>query len=341
MGPRVLITPNALSPAGILLTRLAIALALICLVFSLLWWDRDGLRDQQDGEVSFTDVVYFTMITVTTVGYGDIVPVSTRARLVDALVVTPIRFGIWFLFLGTAYQLILRRYMEGYRMAKLQQTLKEHLIICGFGHTGVSATKELLARDITAEKILVIDKNEERVRLAGSLGVSAFQADATQEAVLREAVIDKAKALIIATDRDDSTALILLTARHLHPTVRIVVSAKEQENVKLFKQGGADAIISPATFGGCILAAAVDQGHMVQYLDDLLSASGNIALVERPVRDNEIGKAPAELKPDLLLRLYRGNRMVPLTDIESAGSLQKGDIMVLLTTGQKRTTRDQ
>ncbi|MDH5337004.1 MAG: ion channel [Nitrospira sp.] len=68
-----------------------------------------GLRDQADGEMSFSDVVYFTMITVTTVGYGDIVPISTHARLLDALVITPIRFGLWFLFLGTAYQLIIRR----------------------------------------------------------------------------------------------------------------------------------------------------------------------------------------------------------------------------------------
>lgn len=74
--------------AGILLTRLAIALALFGLVFGLLWWDRDGLPDQRDGKVSFTDVVYFTTITVTTVSYGDIVPVSIRARLLDALVVT-------------------------------------------------------------------------------------------------------------------------------------------------------------------------------------------------------------------------------------------------------------
>ncbi|MDH4087663.1 MAG: ion channel [Nitrospira sp.] len=59
--------------------------------------------------MSFSDVVYFTMITVTTVGYGDIVPISTHARLLDALVITPIRFGLWFLFLGTAYQLIIRR----------------------------------------------------------------------------------------------------------------------------------------------------------------------------------------------------------------------------------------
>ncbi len=330
-GHRVIVTPNAWPPTLVLATRLGIVVLLFFLVFSLLWWDRDGLRDQIDGEVSFTDVVYFTMITVSTVGYGDIVPVSTRARLIDALIVTPIRFGIWFLFLGTAYQLILRQYMEGYRMTKLQSTLSRHLIICGFGHTGLSTTKELLARGAQADQILVIDRDEERVRLAGSLGVAAFQADASQEAVLREAVIEKAKAVIIAAGRDDSSALMLLTARHLNSNVRIIVSAKEEENVKLFKQGGADAIVSPATFGGYIIAAAVDHGHMVHYLDDLLTAGGKVSLIERAVRPDEIGKAPADLKPDVLLRLYRGTDMMSLLELERAGRLQRDDIMVLLT----------
>ena len=232
---RIVVTPNAWSPARILATRFALVFVLFGLVLSLLWWDRDGLLDQHDGEISFSDVVYFTMITVTTVGYGDIVPVSTSARMLDALVVTPIRFGIWFLFLGTAYQLIIRQYMEGYRMTKLQETLNRHIIVCGFGHTGLSTVKELMARGVRSDQMIIIDTLEERVRLAGSIGIAGFQADGTQEAVLRDAVIDKAKAVIIAAGRDDSSALMLLTARHLNPTVRIIVSAKEEENVKLFK----------------------------------------------------------------------------------------------------------
>jgi len=317
-----------------LATRLGIAILLFVLVFSLLWWDREGLRDSLDGEISFSDIVYFTMITVSTVGYGDIVPVSTRARLLDALVITPIRLGIWLLFLGTAYQLIIRQYMEGHRMATLRATLNRHIIICGFGHTGLSAAKELMARGVTAEQIVVVDPLEERVRLAGSLGVAAFQADATQEAVLRDAVIDKAKAVIIAAGRDDSSTLMLLTIRHLNPKVRIIVSAKEEENVKLFKQGGADAIVSPATFGGYIIAAAVDHGHMVQYLDDLLTAGGRVSLLERTVEPGEIGKTPADLKPDVLLRLYRGGTLISLLELEQAGRLQAGDILVLLTSAQ-------
>ncbi len=329
--PRVLVTPNTWSPFQTLTIRFGLALLLFVLIFLLLWWERDGLRDQIDGHVSFTDVVYFTMITVTTVGYGDIVPVSTSARLLDALVVTPVRLVIWVLFLGTAYQLIIRQYMEEYRMAKLQAALNQHHIICGFGHTGQSTVKELLVRGVHADQIVVIDQQEAQVRLAGSMGIAAFQADATQEDVLREAAIHKAKAVIISSGRDDSSVLMLLTARHLNPAVRTIVSAKQEENVKLFRQGGADAIVSPATFGGYILAAAVDHRHMVDYFNDLLTAGGQIRLIERPVRADEIGKRPEDLKPEVLLRIYRGTTMIPLFELDQAGCLQEGDIMVLIT----------
>lgn len=136
--PRILFTPADLTPGRTLLFRLALVLALLGLVILILWLDRAGLRDQFDGDLSFNDIVYFTMVTVTTVGYGDIVPVTPRARLIDALVVTPIRVVVWFLFLGTAYQLVIRRYMEAYRMAKLHARLDKHVVVCGFGHTGLS-----------------------------------------------------------------------------------------------------------------------------------------------------------------------------------------------------------
>lgn len=329
--PRVIVMPDTWSPFQTLTARFGLAFLLFILVFLLLWLHRNGLRDQIDGHVSFSDVVYFTMVTITTVGYGDIVPVSTTARLLDALIVTPARLVIWFLFLGTAYQLIIRQYMEGYRMAKLHAALHQHCIICGFGHTGQSTVKELLARGTPPDQIVVIDQQEERVRLAGALGVAAFQGDAAQEEVLTDAAIHKAKAVIISAGRDDSNALMLLTARHLNPSVRIIVSAKQEENVKLLRQGGADAIVSPATFGGYILAAAVEHGHMVQYLNDLLTAGGKIRLVERPVRADEVGKRPEQLTPDLLLQLYRDKSIIPLFDFDRSGGLRQGDIMVLLT----------
>ncbi|TKS59509.1 MAG: hypothetical protein EWM72_02077 [Nitrospira sp.] len=254
------------------------------------------------------------MVTLTTVGYGDIVPVTPRTRLIDTLVVMPARIAVWLLFLGTAYQLIIRRYMEDYRMATLKTALGRLVIVCGFGNTGAAAVKELLAKGTDPKQILVIDHQENRARAAAGCGVAALQGNCTQEATLRDAVLEKANALIIAAGRDDTSALILLTARHLNPSIRIIVSAKEEENIKLFRQGGANSIVAPATFGGYALAAAVDQSHMVQYLEDLLTSGGRVHLIERQIREEEIGKTAADLKPAIVLRVYRGNTVIHLAD---------------------------
>ena len=327
---RILHTPDDLLPGRKLLTRLIIALSLLCAITAILWLDRDGLRDQVDGEITFSDVVYFSMITVTTVGYGDIVPVTTRARLIDALVVTPVRIAVWILFLGTAYQLIIRQYMEGYRMATLKTALDGHVIVCGFGNTGAAAVKELLAKGTDPKQIVVIDLQDSRARAAIGCGVAALQGDGTQEATLRDAVIEKAKALIIAAGRDDTSALILLTARHLNAAIRIIVSANEAENVKLFRQGGANSIVSPSTFGGYALANAVDQAHMVQYMEDLLTAGGRVNLIERPVCAEEVGRTAVDLKPNIVLRVYRGDTIISMTEVQRGRRFESGDLLVLL-----------
>jgi voltage-gated potassium channel len=102
-------------------------------VLAVHWFERDGLKDGLDGHVSFTDVIYFTMVSITTTGYGDIVPVSQGARLFDALLVTPIRIFFVLIFIGTAYQLVFRRSWEKWRMERIQRGCPGHVIIAGFG----------------------------------------------------------------------------------------------------------------------------------------------------------------------------------------------------------------
>eukprot|EP01034_Spumella_vulgaris_P006732 gene6732-8573_t len=102
------------------LARLSLAFFLIGIVVLVHWIDRAGLKDNYDGEISFLDVVYFTMISVTTTGFGDIHPVSDRSRLIEAVIVTPIRIMVLFIFVGTAYNFVLKRTWEKWRMARIQ-----------------------------------------------------------------------------------------------------------------------------------------------------------------------------------------------------------------------------
>ena len=116
--------------------RVLLVLALVAVAIAVHWLDRGGLRDNYDGKVSFLDVIYFTMISITTTGYGDIAPVSDRARMFDALVVTPIRVFAILVFVGTAYSFVIRRTWDKWRMSIIQKTLTGHIVIAGFGITG-------------------------------------------------------------------------------------------------------------------------------------------------------------------------------------------------------------
>lgn len=322
--------PTDLDPLRTLRVRATIVLLLFALLITVLWFDRNGLKDQVDGEVSFADVIYFTMVTITTVGYGDIVPVTNRARLIDALVVTPVRIFIFFIFLGTAYQLALRQFTEVFRMAKLENNLKQHVVVCGFGHTGYASVKELLAKGTNPDQILVVDPREDRTLAAGELGVVALKGDGTQEVLLKNgAFLTSAKAVIIAAGRDDTNALILLTVRHLNSRCRVIVSAKEEENVKLFRQGGAHTIISPSTYGGYMLAAAVDQQYLADYVEDFLTAGGQVNIVEQKVGEEDSGKTAPDLQPDVLLRVYRQGSILSPWEFQNGQRLEKGDVMVL------------
>jgi voltage-gated potassium channel len=126
--------------------RLALVLALIGFVVLIHWIDREGLIDHYDGEISFLDVVYFTMISVTTTGFGDIAPISDRARLIEAVIVTPIRVAILFIFVGTAYQFVIQKSWEKWRMARIQKHLTGHIVVLGYGITGSQAVAELIER---------------------------------------------------------------------------------------------------------------------------------------------------------------------------------------------------
>jgi voltage-gated potassium channel len=327
---RVLVMPEDLSPWRTIAIRIGIIIILLFFLTCYLWIDREGLKDQADGQITFSDVMYFTMVTITTVGYGDIVPITSRARLFDAFVITPIRMFIWILFLGTAYQLALKQFAEGYRMAKVKASLEQHVVICGIGHTGLATIRELLAKGTNAEQILAIDLRDDRVRAAVELGVFAIRGDASQEATLRDAVLHKAKAIIITSGRDDTNTLTLLTVRNMCPNLRALVSAKEEENVKLLRQAGANTIITPATFGGSMLASAVDHIHLARYMEDLLTSGGRVDLLEEEVRPEDVGKSTLDFLPNVVLRIYRKGKMLSLDEFRRNERVKEGDMVMLL-----------
>ena len=308
--------------------RVGAACGLVFLVVMIHWWDRNGLVDNLDGDVSFLDVVYFTMISITTTGFGDIAPISPRARLVEALIVTPIRFAVIFIFVGAAYNFVIKRSWERWRMARIQEQLSDHVVVLGFGVSGSEAVTELIERGTDPSCIVVMDSDEERLAVAEELGCNVIEADATRDEALEAVRIAEAQTILVSAGRDDASILIVLTVRHLAPNVPISVVVRAADNELLARQAGADNVINPVRFTGLLLAGSAQGAHIADYLADLASITGRVALVERPVLPDEIGKPLSQLSTGGRgLRIYRNGGACGFWEHE-AEALQEGDIVV-------------
>ncbi len=315
------------SPFSSLLTRVGLVFGFFCIAVLGHWLEREGLKDNLDNHVSFTDVIYFTAITVTTVGYGDIVPVSNTARMFDTFVVTPIRLFIWLVFIGTAYSFLLRDRMDRWTGRRLRRMLKDHVIVCGFGPSGREAVDELMGRGIPAERIVVIDERAGNIALAAPLELVTLNGDPTRNVVLQEAEVARAKSVIVAPGRDDTAVLIVLTVRRLAPHVRISVEILEHDNEPLAKGAGADTVVNPVAFGGQLLAMSTEGMRARDYIADLVTGEGRVHLRERPVLPSEIGHPLSAVTTGRALRIYRGERIIGFWEADAA-ELREGDVLI-------------
>lgn len=310
-----------------LLIRALIVFGLLSIALIGNWIHREGIKDTHDGVMSFLDVLYFTAVTTTTVGYGDVVPVSDSARFFDTVVVTPIRIFIWLIFLGSAYTFLLQHTWEKVRTKMIQKELKGHTIVAGFGAGGEFAVEELLNNGRDPSQIVVIEMDRARVQAALAHKVIAMEGDATNNKVLEAAKIDTAEALLVSTSRDDASALIVLSARHLNKDIPISVTVRAQDNEDLMYQAGANFVINPIGLGGQILARSSDSKAAVEYLKDLTTAGGTVIMRQRDINEDEVGTPLHSLKSGFGIQIVRGEETIGFWEVDKA-VLQKGDVVV-------------
>lgn len=318
---------DSLSVGQSLLLRAGFALSLMGIALAGHWFDRDGLRDNVDGTVSFVDILYFTAVTITTVGYGDIVPVTPQARLFDTFVVAPIRLFVWLIFLGTAYTFVFRRTWDRIRTRMIGKALKDHYIVCGFGSGGEAAVTELIRQGVDPKSIVVVDCDPERAAIAIDLGVTALTGDATYNATLDAACVQRAKALLVSAGRDDTAALVVLSARQLNHAIPISASVRAVENEDLLRQAGASSIINPVSLGGHLLARSSTHRGAVDYIRDLAAADGRVVLHERLATEAEIGRSLRSIGPGLGVRLLRKGEPIGFWEA-AADTIQAGDAII-------------
>ena len=296
---------SPLKPAAQVAIRMALLLGLLVFIIAVHWIERDAFTDSHDGHISFSDIIYFTMISATTTGYGDIVPVTDRARMFDALVVTPIRIFFILILAGTAYTFVIKRTWNRWIMRMIQKNLRDHIIFAGHGIMNGKALEELIARGVEPRRIVVIDPNPEALERAAECGVAVLQGDASRDEILAAAHIDRASALLVSAGRDDSAILIVLTARKLAPKVKISVTIRISDNEDIAQQAGADTIVNPVSFGGLLMASSLQGPYRAEYLADLATSEGKVMLRERVVEPHEVGRSPDEICTGQAVRLIR------------------------------------
>jgi voltage-gated potassium channel len=305
-----------------------LAFGILGFTVALVWFDRDGYGDSSDGEVDLVDAIYYTTVTLSTTGYGDIAPVSSGARLVNAFVITPLRIGFLVLLIGTTIEVLANQGREMFRVARWRKHMDAHVVVIGYGTKGRSAVETLVNNGFNKESIVVVDPSSTALGDAHADGLAVVTGDATRREVLRRAGVARAKQVIITTDRDDSTVLSTLNVRQLNPDCYVVAAVREQDNVPLVRQSGADSVVTSSDAVGRLLGLSTLSPTLGSVMEDLLTYGEGLEVAERELLVPEVGKQPQKL-PDQVIAVVRDGTVHRYFD-PAVTQLARGDRLIVV-----------
>ncbi|MFJ8661352.1 potassium channel family protein [Streptomyces sp. NPDC093795] len=328
-GPRVTLPRREVErPLRQVGKRLLMALGVMALTILIVYVDREGYHDNANEKLGLLDCAYYATVTLSTTGYGDVVPSSDTARLANILLVTPLRVLFLIILVGTTLEVLTERTREEFRLNRWRSTLRDHTVIVGFGTKGRSAIQTLCATGLSKEQIVIVDPSSKVIETANADGFVGVIGDATRSDVLLRAEVQRARQIVIATQRDDTAVLVTLTARQLNRGAKIVAAVREEENAPLLRQSGADAVITSASAAGRLLGLSVLSPSAGTVMEDLIQQGSGLDLVERPVTKSEAGKSPRETG-DLVVSVLRGHRLLGYDD-PAANPLQLTDRLITI-----------
>jgi voltage-gated potassium channel len=226
------------------------------------------------------DAVYMTVITLTTVGYGETQPLGDRGHVFTIALILAGVITIGYIVNRFTEALIEGYFIEGRRLRqqkKLVESLTEHFIICGFGRIGRQIAAEF-AVEQTA--FVVIDADIEQVKIAQSEGYNAIQADATLDETLLKMGVEKAACLVAALPSDAENLYIILSAKSLNPGLRAIARASNEEAVQKLQRAGADKVISPYITGAKRMAAAALRPQVMDFMDGIMTSDRSFYMEE-------------------------------------------------------------
>jgi voltage-gated potassium channel len=227
---------------------------------------------QRPGVWEWEDCVYMTVITISTVGFGEILDfqaIDGGREWTLVLLVFGVAADLYVLSTITSFFVEadfgnLRRWRKQERRMR---TIANHYIVCGAGRTGLHVVNELVA---IGEEVLVIDHHESVLADLAGRGVLTLQGDATEDDILDRAGLKRAKGVVATLDDDRTNMFVVVTARQTQPKLRIVAKALSPGAADKLRRAGADAVVTPAFIGGMRIASELVRPTVVRFLDEML-----------------------------------------------------------------------
>jgi len=329
-GPGVSLPDPVRSPWWQLGRRLLLALAILAGTVLLVYLDREGYRDngRPDRPITLIDAIYYTTVTLSTTGYGDIAPVAEHSRVINAFVITPARIAFLVLLIGTTLEVLASRGREMIRVSRWRKNMGHHVVVIGYGTKGRSAVETLISNGQDREQIVVVDPSTTALQDAHADGLAVVTGDATRRDVLIRAGVGTADQVVITTDRDDSNVLATLTVRQLNPDAWIVAAAREQENAPLMKQSGANSVITSSDAVGRLLGLSSLSPMLGQVMEDLLTYGEGLEVAERDLLVNEVGRQPQHVA-DQVIAVVRDEKVFRYFD-PVVSQLARGDRLIVV-----------
>ena len=313
----------------------AVALGGVFLIGTLWYWLVEGW--------TWEDAAYMTVITLATVGFGEINPLGNRGRLFTISLILMGVVTIGYIVNRFTEALIGGYFQEGIRLRqqrRAMESLTGHYIICGCGRIGQQVALEFAAEGVL---FVTVDLNIASIEMAQQLGHIAVQGDATLDETLHKVGIERAVGLVAALPSDAENLYTVLSAKTLNPNIRAIARASNREALQKLQRAGADAVVSPYITGGKRMAAAALRPQVMDFVDGILTGADRELYMEEYRLDPAVCPCIGQSLKEARLRSQSGALVLAIRRVDGSliggptaeTILMAGDLLICMGTAEQ------